>query len=116
MNESDFASLVGLYRKSDKDLTRASAIELMKVSLVSLMPGQQVSGSDICGATVVAWRDSGILLKDSEGKLYLITSDDETRLEIDQDGSAAYWLLVNECALDKVFSLDIVTEWQRLQS
>ena len=116
MIEGDFAALVGRYRNSDKELTIESAIELMQAALSSMMPDQRETDSDICGATVVAWRDSEILLKDSEGKLYRIAPDEENRLEIDQDGYETYYLLVNEGAIDKVFSPDVVAEWRRLQA
>ena len=116
MTEKDFAALLGRYRNSDKELTIESAIELMQSSLSGMMPDQREADSDICGATVVAWRDSEILLRDSEGKLYRIVPEDEARLEIDQDGYEAYYLLVDEGALDKVFSPYVVAEWRRLQA
>ena len=116
MTEKDFAALLGRCCQGDKDISLKSAIELMQASLSGMMPDQREADSDICGATVVAWRDSEILLRDSEGKLYRIVPEDEARLEIDQDGYEAYYLLVDEGALDKVLPPVAVAEWRRLQT
>ena len=116
MIEKDFAALLGRCCQGDKDISLKSAIEHMQGALFMMMPDQREADSDICGATVVAWRDSEILIRDSEGKLYRIVPEDEGRLEIDQDGYEAYYLLVNEGALNKVLNPIAVTEWRRLQA
>jgi len=116
MTEGGFAALVGRYRRSDKDVTIKSAIALMQDSLAGLMPDQQEKDSEICGTTVLAWCSSAILLKDSEGKLYRIATDDNGDLTIDQDSDSALNLLSVEGALDKVFNPDAVAELQRLQA
>ena len=116
MTEKDFAALLGRCCQGDKDINVKSAIDHMQGALFAMMPDQQEADSDICGATVVAWRDSEILLRGSEGKLYRIAPNDENALKIDQDGYEAYYLLVNEGAIGDVFSPDVVTEWRRLQA
>ena len=116
MTEGDFAALVGRYRRSDKDVTIKSAIALMQDSLARLMPDQQEEDSEIRGTTVLAWCSSAILLKDSEGKLYRIATDDNGDLTIDQDSDSAISLLSVEGALGKVFNHDAVAELQRLQA
>ena len=115
MTEGDFAALLGRWCRSEEDVTVETAIAHMQAALCALMPDQQQEDSDICGATVVAWRNSEILLKDSEGKLYRIALDDENDFKIDQDGYESYYLLVDEGSLAKVLSPEAVAEFQRLQ-
>ena len=116
MTEKDFAALLGRGCQGDKGININKAIEHMQGALFVMMPNQQEADPDLCGSTVVAWRDSEILLKDSEGKLYRVAPDDENRLEIDQDGYEAYYLLINEGALDRVLNPVAVAELQRLQA
>ena len=116
MTEKDFAALLGRCCQGNEDISLKRAIEHMQGALFVMMPDQRESDSDICGATVVAWRDSEILIRDSEGKLYRIVPEDEGRLEIDQDGYETFYLLVDEGAIDKVFSPYVVAEWRRLQA
>ena len=115
MTKNEFATLLGIYSNSGKDVNIESAIELMQSALFQLMPDSRGSDLDICGSTVVAWRPEGILLKDSEGKLYRLAIDEERNLAIDQDGYEAYYLLVDEDALDKVINPVALAEFQRLQ-
>ena len=115
MTKLEFATLLGIYSNSGKEVNIESAIELMQSALFQLMPDSRGSDLDICGSTVVAWGPEGILLKDSEGKLYRLAIDEERNLAIDQDGYEAYYLLVDEKALDKVFSPVALAEFQRLQ-
>mgnify|MGYP000282311334 CR=1 FL=1 len=115
MTKSEFATLLEIYSNSGKELNIESAIELMQSALFQLMPDSRGSNLDICGSTVAAWGSDGILLKDSEGKLYRLAIDEERNLGIDQDGYEAYYLLVDEDALDKVFNPVALAEFQRLQ-
>ena len=115
MTKSEFASLLEIYSNSGKDVDIESAIELMQSALFRLMPDSRESDLDICGATVVAWSDTAILLRDSEGGLWRIAPNDENDLKIDQDGYEAYYLLVDEKALGKVINPVALAEFQRLQ-
>ena len=116
MTEGDFAQILGLYCYSDETVTVKGAIALMQDVLYNLMPDQQDSFfSDILDTTLVQWDRFSILLKDSEGNLYrLVTNDGE--LSIDQDCEKAFNLLSGEGSLAKVFNPDAVAELQRLQT
>ena len=116
MTKIEFATLLGICSNSSKEVNIESAIELMQSALFQLMPDSRGSTLDICGSTVVAWRPEGILLKDSEGKLYRLAIDEERDLAIDQDGYEAFYLLVDENALNKVLNPVALAEFQRLQA
>ena len=116
MTEGDFAALLGRWCRSAETVTLKDAIAHMQHALFSLMPDQQESDSDICGATVVAWNSSAILLKDSEGLLYRISTDRDGDVGINQYPDLVFNLLSVEGALDKIFNVDAVAELQRLQA
>lgn len=117
MTEKDFAELLGRCCQGDKDVTIKSAIEHMQGALFVMMPLQQdCFFSNIRNTTVVEWSRTAIILKDSERNLYRITPDENNDLTIDQDGYEAYYLLADECGLDKILNPVAVAELQRLQA
>ena len=116
MTENDFAALLGIYCNSAETVTIKGAIALMHDVLYNLMPDQQVEDSDLRGATVVEWNSFAILLKDSEGKLYRVSTDGDGDVGINQHCDLVFNLLSVEGSLDKIFDPVAVAELQRLQA
>ena len=116
MTKGEFASLLGLHSNSAEDVTIKSAIDLMRSVLSSLMPSQQEEDSDLRGMTVLEWNSSAILLEDSEGKLYRVSTDGDGDVGINQYCDSVFNLLSVEGSLDKIFDSAAVAELQRLQS
>ena len=116
MTEKDFAEILGLHSNSDKDVTIKSAIDLMRSVLAALMPDQQEEDSDLVGTTVLEWNSSAILLEDSEGKLYRVSTDGDGDVGINQYCDSVFNLLSVEGSLDKIFDTVAVAELLRLQA
>ena len=116
MTKGEFASLLGLRSNSAEDMTIKSAIALMQEVLYNLMPDQQEEDSDLRGTTVLEWNSSAILLKDSEGKLYRVSTDGDGDVGINQHSDLVFNLLSVEGSLEKIFDSAAVAELQRLQS
>ena len=116
MIEKDFAALLGRCCQGDKDISLKSAIEHMRSVLAALMPDQQEETSDLRGTTVLEWNSSAILLEDSEGKLYRVSTDGDGDVGINQYCDSVFNLLSVEGSLDKIFDPLAVAELQRLQA
>lgn len=116
MTKKDFAALLGIYCNSSETVTIKGAIALMQDALSALMPDQQVEDSDLRGMTVLEWNSSAILLKDSEGKLYRVSTDGDGDVGINQYCDLVFNLLSVEGSLDKIFDPVAVAELQRLQA
>ena len=103
MTKGQFAALLGLHSNSAEDINIECAIDLMRSVLSALMPDQQEDASDLRGMTVLEWNSSAILLQDSEGKLYRVSTDGDGDVGINQHSDLVFNLLSVEGSLDKIF-------------